>query len=551
MSQLTQSQTWQRLSRHYQEIRSQHLRDMFDQDPDRTHRFSIEWGPMFLDYSKNRINDTTQDLLMALARECQLDTKIQAMFSGEKINTTEHRSVLHTALRNCSSRPVYVDGQDVMPGVKAVLQQMQDFTERIRNGHWKGYTGQPITDVVNIGIGGSDLGPRMVTQALRPYAQEGPRVHFVSNIDASHLMETLAHLSPEQTLFIIASKSFTTHETMTNAHSARKWFLDQVRDEQAVARHFVAVSTNTQEVERFGIDSDNMFSFWDWVGGRYSLWSAIGLPIALAVGMDRFQELLQGAYQMDEHFRSTELENNLPVILGLMTVWYTNFFQAETVAVVPYNQYLKDFPTFLQQAEMESNGKRVTHSGQEIDYATGPVLWGAPGTNGQHAFFQLIHQGTSLIPCDFILFARSHHALPEHHRILAANCFAQTEALMRGKTDTEVRQTLKAEGRTDEECERLIPHKIFPGNRPSNTILIEELTPYSLGCLIALYEHRIFVEGTIWDINSFDQWGVELGKQLAKNILPQLEQSGDVGTHDASTNTLINTWKRMQPPVYP
>lgn len=545
MRQLTHYQSWEKLSHHYQEIRTRHMRDMFREDPDRAVKFALRSGPILYDFSKNLITQETRDLLIELARECQLDKKIQAMFSGQKINTTEQRSVLHIALRNRVNRPIYVDGQDVMPEINSVLEQIRDLTSRVRNKEWKGYTGLPITDVVNIGIGGSDLGPKMVTHALKAYSKDDLRVHFVSNIDGSHLLETLKGLSPEQTLFIVASKTFTTQETMTNAHSARQWFMDQARDEQAVAKHFIAVSTNTKEVERFGIDSNNMFRFWDWVGGRYSLWSAIGLPIALSIGMEGFEDLLEGAYQMDEHFRTSPFEDNIPVLSGLLTIWYNNFFQTETVAVLPYNQYLAEFPAYLQQAEMESNGKRVTLQGQEVSYSTGPILWGEPGTNGQHAFFQLIHQGTKIIPCDFILFARSPRTMSSHHRILSANCFAQTEALMRGKTADEVYQELQAQGKSDSECQRLMPHKVFPGNRPSNTVLIEELTPKNLGRLIALYEHKIFVQGAIWDINPFDQWGVELGKQLAKDILPELEGHKVVKDHDSSTNNLITAWKDM------
>lgn len=546
MSMKTLSQAWQRLALHYQDVRSRHMRDMFEEDPDRASRFCLKTSGIFFDYSKNRINEETKDLLIELARECQLEQKIEDMFSGRKINTTEDRSVLHIALRNRSNRPIYVDGQDVMPGINSVLEQMRDLTSRVRNKDWTGYTGLPITDVVNIGIGGSDLGPRMVTQALKANGRDDLRVHFVSNIDGSHLLETLQGLSSEQTLFIIASKTFTTQETMTNARSARQWFVDQARDEQAVARHFIAVSTNTEEVKRFGIDPKNMFRFWDWVGGRYSLWSAIGLSIALAIGMDGFEELLDGAHQMDEHFRTSPFEENIPVLSGLLTIWYNNFFQTETMAVLPYSQYLSELPSYLQQAEMESNGKRVTLKGQDVDYSTGPILWGAPGTNGQHAFFQLLHQGTKMVPCDFILFARSPMTMPDHHSILSANCLAQTEALMRGKTADEAYRELRAQGISDSESARLMPHKVFPGNRPSNTILIDELTPKRLGSLIALYEHKIFVQGSIWDINSFDQWGVELGKQLAKDILPELEEEREVKSHDASTNNLITIWKDFQ-----
>ncbi len=545
MQTLTRTAAWQELAAHYEQIKDLQLRDAFARDARRFERFSLKLGPVLLDYSKNRITDKTVRLLLDLARERGLEEKIQAMFAGEKINQTENRSVLHMALRNRSGTPMYAEGQDVMPDVLQVLEQMGAFVGQVRSGRWKGATGKAITDVVNIGIGGSDLGPRMVTRALSYYGLESLKIHFVSNIDGTHIQETLKGLSPETTLFIVASKTFSTQETMTNAGTAKQWLLEEIQDESAVASHFVALSTNTEGVRNFGIDPRNMFRFWDWVGGRFSLWSAIGLPIALAVGMERFEELLSGAHLVDRHFSRAPLEENLPVIMGLLAVWYADFFQCETQAILPYDQYLEDFPAFLQQGEMESNGKRATLSGGLAEYPTGPVIWGEPGTNGQHAFYQLIHQGTRLIPCDFIGFVRSLNPLGRHHRILMANFFAQTEALMRGKTREEVRAELEAEGRSEDAIQRLLLHKLFPGNRPSNSFLIESLTPYSLGALIALYEHRIFVQGVIWDINSFDQWGVELGKQLAKTILPELADGAVIEGHDPSTNALINAWKQQ------
>ena len=545
MSFLKSLPSWRALQEHFQQVRDLHMRDLFQEDPDRFSRFSLQDGPLFIDYSKNRITSETMSLLFDLAREVGLEARREAMFTGERINQTENRSVLHVALRNRADRPIVLDGEDVMPEVVSVLDQMEDFVDRVHSGQWRGHTGKQITDVVNIGIGGSDLGPKMATKALTRYNTQGLRLHFVSNIDGTHLQEALNQCSPETTLFVVASKTFTTQETMTNAASARQWLLDFAKDDSAVARHFVAVSTNTEEVSRFGIDPQNMFRFWDWVGGRFSLWSAIGLPIALAVGMDRFRELLAGGRAMDEHFRNAPLEENMPVILGLLTVWYTNFFGVETQALLPYDQYLEDFPAYMQQGGMESNGKRVRLDGAPVDYSTGPILWGEPGTNGQHAFYQLIHQGTRLIPCDFIGFATSLNPLGEHHRILMANFFAQTEALMLGKTRDEARQELESKGLSRDEVDKVVEHKIFPGNRPSNSILITELTPETLGRLIALYEHAIFVQGAIWGINSFDQWGVELGKQLAKNILPELGSDQKVTGHDSSTNGLINLFKNF------
>jgi len=542
MSALTQSAAWQALQTHYQAMRHVHMRDLFASEPQRFVDFSLTFNDLLLDYSKNIVTQETMGLLVALAEQARLGEWIGKMFSGEKINLTEQRAVLHVALRNRSNRSIISDGDDVMPKVNAVLDQMRRFSEQVRNGERRGYTGKRLTDVVNIGIGGSDLGPVMVTEALKPYGG-GMRPHFVSNIDGTHIAETLKQVDPETTLFVIASKTFTTQETITNAHTARAWFLERARDHTAVAKHFVAVSTNAEAVTAFGIDSDNMFEFWDWVGGRYSLWSAIGLPIVLAIGMDNFEELLAGAHEMDEHFRSAPFTENLPVIMGLLGIWYNNFFGAQTHAILPYDQYMHRFPAYFQQGDMESNGKRVDRDGEAVDYSTGPVIWGEPGTNGQHAFYQLIHQGSKLIPCDFLAPVESHNPIGEHHRILLSNFFAQPEALMRGKTAVEVRTELATSGMSDEELNRLVPHKVFPGNRPTNSLMFKKLTPRTLGTLIALYEHKIFVQGILWNINSFDQWGVELGKQLAKTILPELDDEHVVASHDSSTNGLINYYK--------
>jgi glucose-6-phosphate isomerase len=543
MSKLTASSAWKALELHHKEIAPVHLRELFASDPQRFNRFSIRWNDFLVDYSKNRINETTMSLLFDLAREVRLKEWTEKMFTGEEVNSTEQRSVLHIALRNRSNTPILVDGADVMPSVNKVLHHMRDFCETIRSGRWTGYTGQPITDVVNIGIGGSDLGPVMVTEALKPYGHPRLSVHFVSNVDGTHIAETVKKLNPETTLFIIASKTFTTQETIVNAQSAKKWFLDHAKDPSAVAKHFVAVSTNAKAVSAFGIDTKNMFEFWDWVGGRYSLWSAIGLSIALFIGMDSFEELLAGAHEMDLHFRTAPCEKNIPAILGLLGVWYNNFFGAESYAIIPYDQYLHRFAAYLQQGDMESNGKGVTRDGVNVDYSTGPVIWGEPGTNGQHAFFQLIHQGTKLIPVDFIAPTQSQNPIGEHHPILLSNFFAQTEALMRGKTVDEARAELESSGLKGEKLAGLLPHKVFPGNRPTNSILFKKLTPRTLGSLIALYEHKIFVQGVVWDVNSFDQWGVELGKQLAKAILPELAGDGQVSSHDSSTNGLIGFYK--------
>jgi glucose-6-phosphate isomerase len=544
MSKLTKSKVWKALKKHHKQLSNRHMREMFAKDPQRFDKFSLEACGIFLDYSKNRITEKTMRLLFSLARQAKVEVWRDRMFAGEKINVTEQRAVLHIALRNRANRPIIVDGRDVMPDVNAVLAHMKQFSNAVRDGEWKGYTGEPIADVVNIGIGGSDLGPVMVTEALKPYARPDLRVHFVSNVDGTHIAETLKRVRPATTLFVIASKTFTTHETLTNANSARTWFLQQSgADVSAIARHFVALSTNAKEVAAFGIDTKNMFAFWDWVGGRYSLWSAIGLSIALAIGFENFEALLEGAFAMDEHFRTAPLEENMPVILALLGVWYNNFFGAETYAVLPYDQYLHRLPAYLQQLDMESNGKSVTREGKRVDYSTGPILWGEPGTNSQHAFFQLIHQGTKLIPADFIAPMQTHNPIGDHHAILLSNFFAQTEALMRGKTARDVRAELQASGLPKKEIERLVPHKVFEGNRPTNSLLLEKITPRTLGSLIALYEHKVFVQGILWDINSFDQWGVELGKQLAKAILPELMAAGPVSSHDSSTNGLINYTK--------
>jgi glucose-6-phosphate isomerase len=547
MSRLTDSAAWKGLCAHRDLMQDVHMRDLFRTDPERFPRFSLQLGDLLVDFSKNRITQESLDLLLALAEEVDLGGWIQKMFSGERINVTEDRAVLHIALRNRSQRPIEFEGQDVMPGVRTVLAKMRTFTDSLRSGEWKGYTGKSIQHIVNIGIGGSDLGPVMVTEALRPYWQEGLSAHFVSNIDGTHLAETLRLVDPETTLFIIESKTFTTQETLTNAHSARDWLLKHHGDEAAVARHFVAVSTNATGVAAFGIDTANMFEFWNWVGGRYSLWSAIGLPIACVVGADAFEELLAGAHAMDEHFRSAPLGENIPVILALLGVWYANFFDADTHAILPYDQYMHRFPAYFQQGDMESNGKGVDREGERItDYATGPVIWGEPGTNGQHAFYQLIHQGTRVIPADFLAPVESQNPLGDHHRILLANFFAQTEALMKGKTQDEAKAELEAAGVAPERIPALSAHKTFTGNRPTNSILFQKLTPETLGKLIAMYEHKIFVQGVVWNINSYDQWGVELGKQLAKAILPELQGEGDVSTHDTSTNGLINHFKRSR-----
>lgn len=541
---------WKLLESHVTDIRDQHIRELFEADPHRFRDFSIRWGDFLLDYSKNRITSETLHLLFKLAEESGLQENIEKFYSGEKINETENRSVLHMALRSVSEKPYKIEGEDVMPDVKAVLGKMKRFCTEIHNGTWRGYTGKRITQIVNLGIGGSDLGPLMVTEALKPYWIEGIQLHFVSNVDGTHISETLKLLDPETTLFMVASKSFTTQETMENAYTAREWFLNHARDESHVAKHFIAISTNASGVANFGISTDNMFEFWDWVGGRFSLTSAIGLSIACTIGFDNFEALLEGFHEMDEHFRLAPPEENMPIILALIGIWNTNFLGASTEAILPYDQYLHRFPAYFQQANMESNGKSVSRSGKPVSWQTGPIIWGEPGTNGQHAFYQLIHQGTRLIPCDFIAPVFSHNPIGKHHELLLANFFAQTEALMKGKDAGEVRQELVAAGKSSSEIDKLLPFKVFEGNKPSNSILIKTITPQALGSLIALYEHKIFVQGAIWNVFSFDQWGVELGKQLANNILPELEGSAYVMSHDASTNGLINAFKEMRGDEY-
>lgn len=537
---------WHSLHDQAKNFKQVHLRDLFSQEPDRFNQYSLCMDELVFDYSKNRVDAKTMELLFQLASQCKLKEAISSLFNGELINETEKRAVLHMALRNLTDRPFFAQGKDVMPDVRSVREQMKRFCEEIHHGTRTGYTGKRIKHIVNIGIGGSDLGPLMVTEALKPYWIEGMRAWFVSNVDGSHIAETLNELDPECTLFLIASKTFTTQETMTNAHTARQWFLNQGGKENDIAKHFVALSTNEKEVERFGIDKTNMFPFWDWVGGRYSLWSAIGLSIALTIGYNRFEELLKGAQQTDTHFRETPFEKNIPVIMALLGIWYTNFFGTQTEAILPYDQYLHRFPAYFQQGNMESNGKRIDRNGEAVEYATGPVIWGEPGTNGQHAFYQLIHQGTVLIPCDFIAAALPHHPIGDHHEKLLSNFFAQTEALMNGKTETEAREELEKQGLSSDQISRLLPYKVFEGNRPTNSILLRQLTPYTLGELIALYEHKIFVQGIIWNIFSFDQWGVELGKQLANQILPELVTPELISSHDSSTNGLINVYKRFR-----
>ncbi|MCB1880714.1 MAG: glucose-6-phosphate isomerase [Gammaproteobacteria bacterium] len=544
MKSIDKSDEWLALERHWSEIEPRHMRAMFAEDPARFERMSLQACGILLDYSKNRATGETMDLLLKLAERVDLKAWIERMFRGERINNTEDRAVLHTALRNRSSEPVLLDGEDVMPKVRAVLSQMEDFSNAVREGRWLGFTGRRISDVVNIGIGGSNLGPLMVAEALRHYQDPKLNVHFVSNVDATHLVETLKPLNPETTLFIIASKTFTTQETLANAQAARAWCISALTDEAAVARHFVAVSTNAKEVAAFGIDTANMFGFWDWVGGRYSLWSAIGLPIALAIGMPAFLQLLAGAHEMDRHFRESELAANMPVIMALLGIWYHNFAGVRTHAILPYDQYLRHLPAYLQQADMESNGKGVSRDGEPLGYSTGPVVWGAAGTDGQHAFYQLIHQGTQLITSDFIAPIRSHNELGDQHLKLMANFFAQTEALMKGRTREEAMSELTAAGLKGDALTVLLPHKQFPGNRPTNSLLIDQLTPRRLGSLIALYEHKIFVQGIVWQINSFDQWGVELGKQLAGVVLGELGEASPIGEHDASTKGLIVHFKQ-------
>lgn len=542
----TGTSAWNDLKQHHAEMSRLHMRQLFREDPARFDSFSLRFDDLLFDFSKNIISAKTIEYLLRLADECRLKEAIDAMFNGESINATEKRSVLHTALRNFSKEPVFAGGTDVMPEVKKVLKKMRRFCQAVHDGDHRGYTGKRIRHIVNIGIGGSDLGPLMVTEALRPYSIKGMQCHFVSNVDGTHIAETLKELDPERTLFLIASKTFTTQETMTNAHTAREWFLKKAKNENHIALHFAALSTNEKEVVKFGIDRENMFEFWDWVGGRYSLWSAIGLSIALYIGYENFEQLLKGAHSADLHFRETSFEKNIPVIMALIGIWYTNFFGAQTEAILPYDQYMHRFAAYFQQGNMESNGKSVDRNGEPVEYSTGPVIWGEPGTNGQHAFYQLIHQGTLLIPCDFIAPAQSLNPIGDHHQKLLSNFFAQTEALMNGKTEEEAQEELEKQGLTPEQVAGLLPFKIFPGNRPTNSFLLKKITPYSLGRLIALYEHKIFTQGIIWNIYSFDQWGVELGKQLANKILPELQSDAAVGGHDSSTNGLINAYKEMR-----
>ena len=542
----THTAAWKTLKAHHRKMKKVSLQQLFAEDKNRYQHFSLCAKDLMVDYSKNSITKETLTHLIALARECQLEKAIEQFFSGAPINQTENRAVLHTALRNFSGKPILVNGKNVMPDIKKVLGQMKSFCDQVHQGKHKGYTGKKIKYIVNIGIGGSDLGPLMATEALKPYWIKGIETYFVSNIDGSHIAETLKKVDPEQTLFLVASKTFTTQETMTNAFTARNWFLKKAKAEKHIAKHFIALSTNEKEVLKFGIDRKNMFEFWDWVGGRYSLWSAIGLSIALTIGFDQYKLLLKGAEHIDLHYRNTKLEENIPVILALIGIWYTNFFGAQTEAILPYDQYLHRFPAYFQQGNMESNGKEIDRNGKKVNYATGPVIWGEPGTNGQHAFYQLIHQGTTLIPCDFIATAQTHNPIGDHHEKLLSNFFAQTEALMKGKSAKEVKDELKKQGLSATAIKKLLPYKVFAGNKPTNSILLKKLTPFTLGELIALYEHKIFTQGVIWNIFSFDQWGVELGKQLANQILPELNHTTAISSHDSSTNGLINCYKRMR-----
>ncbi len=544
---ITQTDEWKALENHFSTMSRLHLRDLFASDSNRFDKYSIKLNDILFDYSKNIITDETIELLIKLANRANLKNNIDAMFRGEKINFTENRAVLHVALRNFSDKPIYVDGQDVMPGVRSVLHHIKEFTEAVRSGAWLGLTGKRITDVINIGIGGSDLGPAMVSTALKPFSGNVLSVHYVSNVDSTDIVETLKKLDPETTLFVIASKTFTTQETLTNANTAKNWFLKHCgAKEKDIEKHFVALSTNEKACVEFGINPNNMFHFWDWVGGRYSLWSAIGLSCALYIGYDNFEKLLRGAYEIDCHFRNDPFDRNIPVLMAMLGIWYNNFFGAESYAIIPYDQYLIRFPEFLQQLDMESNGKYINRDGQKVSYKTGPIIWGTIGTNAQHSFFQLLHQGTRLVPADFIATINSSNEIGEHRPILLANFFAQTEALMKGKTRDEAFLELRQQYKDEELIQKLLPHKVFEGNRPTNTILLDELNPTSLGKLIALYEHKVFVQGVIWNVNSFDQWGVELGKQLAKRILPELSGDGYVSTHDSSTNGLINHYKKFR-----
>lgn len=542
----TDTESWKKLEAHFEKMKQTEMKNLFAEDSDRFKRFSTSFNDILIDYSKNIITSETLELLQSLAKECGVNEAVKSMFGGSEINHTEGRAVLHTALRNKSSKAILVDGQDVMPEVNAALAKMKVFADKVTSGDWKGYTDKPVKYIVNIGIGGSDLGPVMVTEALKPYATFGIKPYFVSNVDGTHISEVLKEVNAEETLFMIASKTFTTQETMTNAHSARDWFIGQGASEADIPKHFAALSTNAEGVAEFGIDTNNMFEFWDWVGGRYSLWSSIGLSIACTIGFDNFDELLTGAFEMDEHFQTAKAEENIPLLLALIGLWYGNFFGSESEAILPYDQYLHRFAAYFQQGNMESNGKYVDRSGKKVDYQTGPIVWGEPGTNGQHAFYQLIHQGTKLIPCDFMAPAISQNPLSDHHEKLLSNFFAQTEALMMGKTQAEVEEEFKTQGKSAEEIEALAAFKVFEGNRPTNSILYKKLTPKTLGSLLAMYEHKIFVQGVIWNIYSFDQWGVELGKVLAKQILPELGGNEKVESHDSSTNGLINAYKEMR-----
>ena len=546
MSELTQSKVWIALLKHYDEIKHIHMRDMFDDDINRFEKYSVELNDILYDYSKNRINDETLKLLLQLAKDVELPQWIEKLFKGEPINHTENRAVLHTALRDQGDQPLIVDGVDILPEIREERQRVAQLAEKVRTRKWRGATNQAITDIVNLGIGGSHLGPLMVTEALRPYTLHDLNLHFVSNVDENHINDTLEYLNPETTLFIIASKTFTTQDTMVNADTARQWYINKLGSKEYIHRHFAAVTSNVPLAKEFGIAEENIFKMWDWVGGRYSLWSAIGLSIMIAIGSEQFDELLEGAYTVDQHFRHAPLEKNIPVLMALLGVWYNNFFEAQTMAVLPYDQHLHRFPGYLQQADMESNGKYVDRQGNEVDYTTGPVIFGEIGIAGQHAFFQLLHQGTKLVPSDILAPVYSFHCIARHHRALMSNVFAQTEALMRGKTEQEAYDELKAEGLDEEQIRHLVPYKVFPGDRPTSTILFDTLDARTLGAIIALYEHKIFVQGIIWNINSFDQWGVELGKQLATSILHELNDDQQIKTHDSSTNGLINHYKRQR-----
>jgi glucose-6-phosphate isomerase len=546
MSELTQSKVWLALKTHYEEIKHTHMRDMFDDDDKRFEKYSVQLNDILYDYSKNRINDETLTLLLQLAKDVELPLWIEKLFTGEPINHTENRAVLHTALRDQGDQPLMVDGVDILPEIREERQRVQLLAEKVRTRKWRGATNQAITDIVNLGIGGSHLGPLMVTEALRPYTLHDLKVHFVSNVDENHINDTLEYLNPETTLFIIASKTFTTQDTMVNAETARQWYINKLGSEEHIHRHFAAVTSNVALAKAFGVAEENIFKMWDWVGGRYSLWSAIGLSIMIAIGSEQFDELLEGAYSVDQHFRYAPLEKNIPVLMALLGVWYNNFFEAQTMAVLPYDQHLHRFPGYLQQADMESNGKYVDRQGNEVDYTTGPVVFGEIGIAGQHAFFQLLHQGTKLVPADILAPVYSFHCIARHHRALMSNVFAQTEALMRGKTEQEAFDELKAAGLDEDHIRQLVPYKVFPGDRPTSTLLFDTLDARTLGAIIALYEHKIFVQGVVWNINSFDQWGVELGKQLAKSILHELNDDQPITSHDSSTNGLINRYKRQR-----